>query len=324
MNHTNLLVSALALTCALAGSPALQAQDFPTKSIRTVVAFAGGTPDAVARIVGSMISGSLGQSVVVEARPGAGGIVALQAVKQAPPDGYTLFLIDTSTWAIQPAVQPGSIDALKELIPIGQVITTALFLVVSDKTPARTVPEFIALAKSKPGALSYASAGNGTLHHLFMETFKTAAGINVLHVPFSKGVSEALPALLGGTTDALITSWPAIEPHVKTGRAHVLLASTQQRSPLAPHIPSLGDANIKGESFAGDMGYFVLAGTPRPVVDKLAATIAKAVTSTEFAERAKAYGFVPVFRGPEEFAEMVKSDVARYARAASTAGVKLK
>ena len=323
MKDSKLLVSALALAGALAGSSALHAQDFPSKPIRTVVAFAGGTPDATARMLGSLISASVGQPVVVEARPGAGGLVALQAVKQSPPDGYTLLLVDSGTWAIQPVLQPGSLDTLKDLIPLGQVITTALFLVVSDRVPARSVQEFIALAKSKPGALSYGSAGNGTLHHLFMETFKASAGINVLHVPFSKGVSEALPALLGGTTDALITSWPAIEPHAKTGRAHVLLASTQERWRLAPHIPALGDMNMKGENFSGDMGYFLLAGTPRPVVEKLAATIAKAVISAEFAERAKAYGFIPLFRGPEEFAEMIKSDVARFTRAASTAGVKV-
>ena len=323
MNKCNLLAPIAALALVTGCVIPAQAQDFPTKSIRTFITAPGGAPNAVGRIIGEMMSASLGQQFIVEARPGGGGLVAVQATKQSPPDGYALLFTDSGVWAILPAMRPASYDPVKDLIPIGMVFTSSLFLSVSDKVPARTVQEFIALAKAKPGTLSYASSGNGTLHHLFMEAFKSATGINVLHVPFSKGTAEALPAFLGGNTDAIVSSWPVIEPHVKTGRARMLFASTQQRSPLAPDVPSLGDLNIRQENFSGDMGYFAPAGTPRPVVDKLAAALAKAVKSTEYIDRLKTYGLEPVFRGPEEFGEVVKSDLARYTRAAKTAGAKM-
>ncbi len=311
-----LLFSAGSITTA-------QAQDFPNKPIRTFITVPTGVPDVVSRMLGQQMAGSLGQPFVTEPRPGAGGLLAVQATKQSAADGYSLIFTDGAVWGIMPALRPGSFDPMKDLIPIGMVMTSSIFLSVGEKLPVKNMQEFIALAKAKPGTISYATAGSGTLHHLFMEGVRSALGINILHVPYARGTSEALPAFLGGNTDAMVSSLPVIEPHLKTGKARMILASTQRRSPMAPDVPSLADIGVRGESFSGDMGYLAPAGTPKPVVDKLADALAKAVKSTEYIEKLKAFGVEPIFRGPEEFSEIMKSDLARYARAVKVAGAKM-
>ena len=312
------LFAGMLMACALG---AASAQDFPSKPIRLIVPYPGGVPDFVARTVAPMATQALGQQVVVENVSGAGGLLAIQRLLQSPADGYTVVLADAAQWAIVPAMRPGVYDPVNDLVPVAMLATSTLYIAVTDKVPAKNIQEFVALAKAKPGTLSYASAGTGTLHHLFMDSFKAAAGIDVLHVPF-KGMSQALTAFLGGEPPVGIGGWLHFQPHIKDGKVKVLASSTKDRSRLTPDIPSMSDFGAPEIDFSGDMGVVAPARTPRLAIDKLAAAFGKAAQSVEFATRLSTQGLEALYRSPDQFAEAIKSQGTRFARAMKVAGIK--
>ena len=323
MRKLGKLMGRAALAGFLAGfAAAAQSQEFPVKPMRVIVPYAtSGTPDVVARFLGQQMSVTLGQPVNVENRPGAGGLPAVQELIRSAPDGYTMLIGDVGQYAILPALRPGSYDPVNDWRTLGQITINAVFVMVNNQIPAKTMPEFIALVKSRPGHYSYGSAGVGTVHHLFMEAIKVAYGLDMVHVPF-KGSSQTVPAMLNGDIPICICGVTTTQQFIKEGKLRVLAASTKGRDKLAPDVPSASEFGNPDLDFASTQGYFVPAATPRPIMDKLAAALAKAAQSPEFLAREVQLGTVVAYLAPEPFAEYVRASYARYQRVIKAAGIK--
>jgi tripartite-type tricarboxylate transporter receptor subunit TctC len=303
---------------------AAQAQDFPGKPIKMIVPYApGGLPDTMTRIIGPKMSESLGQQIVVENRPGAGGISGTEMVAKSSADGYTLLIADVGQLAINPHLfKQLPYDPLKDLAPVSLIGTTALFLTLHTSVPANNFKELVALAKSKPGSLNYGSSGLGSIHHLTTEAFKAAYGVDIVHVPF-KGMGQAVPALLGGQVAMLFSALPAIEAHVKAGKVKLLAISVLQRSPQAPEVPTIAELGVPGFNFAPEIGLLAPAGTPRAIVSRLSAEVAKAVKTPDVAQRFQQLGIDPVGNTPEAYSAQIRNDYERYGHVVKVSGAKI-
>ncbi|MGH8700889.1 MAG: Bug family tripartite tricarboxylate transporter substrate binding protein, partial [Burkholderiales bacterium] len=270
-----LSVFAGAVLCAGAAG----AQEFPVRPIRMVVPYAaGGLPDTMTRLAAVKITEILGQQVVVDNRPGAGGIGACELVAKSTPDGYTLLIADVAQTAINPALYSKlPYDTLLDFAPVSLMGTSAQFLTANAAVPANSLAELIKLVRSKPGQLSYGSGGIGSVHHLSMEALKTPLGLNIVHVPY-KGNGVAIPAMIGGEVALVFSALPAIEGHLKSGRVKLLAVNTQKRSPQAPNVPTVGEVTgIKDYDYPPAIGVLAPAKTPKAVINRLAAAISKAV-----------------------------------------------
>ena len=299
------------------------AQEFPSRTVRLLVPYApGGQPDNIARALAPSISASLGQSFVIENRPGAGGLTAVQEVARSAPDGYTLLSADAGQWAVLPALRPGVYEFDKIMTPITLVNTSALYIAVRSAVPAKNIQEFLALVKSKPGEFSYGSSGNGSVHHLFTESFKAAMGLDIVHVPY-KGSSQMVQGLLAGDIAIGIAATASTSAFVKSGQIRLLVATTRERSRLTPDVPSMGDLGQPDLNFAGESAYFAPVGTPRAVIDRLSNAVAKAVQQPEIAQRMESLGIELIHRNPEQTAQHIRGDVARYAKAVKISGAKI-
>ena len=323
MNRNTFLQFSAALAVTSLVLPlAAQAQAFPSKPIKLVVPYsAGGLPDTVARVLAQRLQEAFGQSVLVENKAGAGGAVAAAALAQSPADGYTLLVTDGPLLSITPLVtQKMSYDAAKEFVPVSLVGTAPLFLAVNVSVKANTLDELIALAKARPGALNYGSAGVGSIHHLTTEAMKAGLGVFVTHIPF-RGSGASVPALIGGQVDMVFASPPALMGFVKSGQAKLLAINATKRSDLAPNVPTLGE-RIPGFDFAFNVVVLARAGTPIEVVNRLSAEIAKAVKSPDAAEPLRIAGVDPVGGTPEQLAAAMRSEADRVTKAAKRAGLK--
>jgi tripartite-type tricarboxylate transporter receptor subunit TctC len=303
---------AVALVSMLAG-----AQDFPSRPIRIIVAYsAGGLPDVIARILVEPLSARLGQPVTVENLPGSNGVAAINALLAAPADGHTILSADAAHWAIYPAMTPKlPYDPVKDFAPVGLYgQNNGFILVVNPAVPAQTLQELITLAKARPGALSYASAGFGTAHHLVMEDFKSELGLDILHVPY-KGTAQALPAVMGGQVSMTVSAAYAITlGHAKEGTVRILGVSTRKRSPLAPDVPAISEV-IPGFEHRTALGFVVRAGTPQAIIDKLSAALASVIANPEVAARFQANGVEPVTdASPRALGVRIDQDRTTYAR----------
>lgn len=308
---------------ALAACATALAQDFPNRPIKLLIPYPpGGVPDSVARAVAPAIQAALGQPFVLDNRPGAGGLTAVLEVMRSPADGYTLLSGDSGTWAVLPALRPGSFDPEKAFAPVAGVSTNSMYITVRSDLPAKTLQEFIALIKSKPGAYQYASSGNGSLHHLFMESFKAAAGLDMQHVPY-KGSSQQVLALLAGDIPIGIGGPAATAPHVKAGKLRWLVTSTNERSKLTPDVPSTSEFGMSDLHFAGDVAYFAPGGTPRAAINRISGAIGKALQQPDVMARIDAVFLEPLYRTPEQLAEVVRADIVRYTRAVKVSGAKV-
>ncbi|HXM83374.1 MAG TPA: tripartite tricarboxylate transporter substrate binding protein [Burkholderiales bacterium] len=301
-----------------------QAQDFPSKPIKMIVPYApGGLPDTMTRIIGPKLSESLGQQIIVENRPGAGGISGTEIVAKSSADGYTLLIADVGQLAINPHLfKQLPYDPLKDLAPVSLIGSTALFLVLHPSVPANSFQELVAYARSKPGTLNYGSSGLGSIHHLTTEALKAAFGLDIVHVPF-KGMGQAVPALLGGQVSMLFSALPAIEAHVKAGKVKLLAISVPQRSPQAPEVPTIAELGVPGFNFAPEIGLLAPAGTPTAVVLRLSAEVAKAVKTPDVAQRFQQLGIDPVGSTPEAYSAQIRNDYERYGRVVKVSGVKI-
>ena len=301
---------------------AAQAQAFPSKPIKLVVPYSpGGLPDTVARLLAQRLQGPLGQPVVVENKAGGGGAVAAATLAQSPADGHTLIVTDGPMLAIAPLVSKQmSYDPVKDFAPVSLVGTAPLFLAVNANVKANTLDEFIALAKSKPGALNYGSAGIGSIHHLTSEAMKEGLGIFVTHIPF-RGSGNSVPAMIGGQVDMVFASPPSLMGFVKSGQAKLLAINSAKRSDLAPNVPTLGE-KIPGFDFAFNVVVLARAGTPPEVINRLSAEIAKVVKSAEAVEPLRIAGVDPVGGTPEQLAIAMRSEAERVAKAAKRADLK--
>jgi tripartite-type tricarboxylate transporter receptor subunit TctC len=315
-----LLIATLFSICCLHFGTAL-AQPYPSKPIRILVPFApGGSIDVLARLLGTKMADDLGQPVIVDNRPGAGGRIAPEAVAKASPDGYTI-LISSNFLAIIPSLYKKlSFDPTKDLAPISQLIATELILVGTPKLEAGSLKEFIALAKARPGQLNHASTGVASQLHLTMEIIKSIAGIDVVQIPY-KGDGPALSALLSGEVSVSVLPVSTVSLHVKGGRLRPIAVTGAQRSPALPDVPTLMESGMPNVEMSGWMSFFAPAGTPKPILSRVQQAAAKALAAPDVRERLPALGQIPVGSTPDEFDAKFKSDVATFQRIVSGARI---
>lgn len=303
------LIAALLLFAAAA-----QAQNFPAKPIRIVLPFGPvGLPDVLAREVAAKMTQSMGQQVIVDNKPGAGGIIAAQLTAHAPADGYTMMLTGTD-YAITPALHATlPYDPLKDFAPVTLAIRGSLFLVVNSALGVKSAKELIALAKARPGEINYGSPGNGSLHHLGMEQFKLAARVDLKHVPY-KGVTQATPALMSGQISVMFTTLPSVLPAVQAGRLRVLAVLSPRRSPTLPDLPTIAELGFPEFSVESTMGFVVPAATPRQIIDRLNTEIVKALNTSDVKDKLSSLDVEVVGNSVEQFGEQIRNDQQRYAR----------
>ena len=300
------------------------AQDYPTKPIRLVVPFAaGGATDVLARLVGERLTASLGQQVVVDNRPGAGGNIGSDIVARAEPDGYTILMGAVGTHAINPSLYPKMpYDPVKDFAPVTLVASVPNVLVVNPEVPANSVQELIDLAKAKPGELNFASSGNGTSIHLSGELFKAMTGTDIVHVPY-KGSGPAVTDLLGGQVQMMFDNMPSSLPHVKAGKLRALGVTSAARSPALPEVPTIAEAGVPDYDATSWFGIQAPAGTPEPVVARLQGAIVQALGEPEMRQRMADLGAEPVGDTPAEFGRFIAAEIAKWAKVVNDAGVKL-
>ena len=312
---------ALLVVAGFAAFPVFS-QSFPSKPIRLVVTFPpGGGTDAIARLLSVPLSESMGQQVVVDNRPGASGNIGAEIVAKAPADGYT-WLIVNSTYAMNAGLFPNMpFDSEKDLTGVATIASTPIMLVVPASSSAKGVSDLIALAKAKPGQLSYASCGNGTPQHLGGELFKRMAGIDMVHVPY-KGCAPALQDGLAGRIDALFNTVPNTVPHHKAGRLRAIGVGSKKRTAGAPDVPSINES-VPG--FDVDQWYVILipSGTPREVLQRINREIDRAVARPDIKDRLIAQSFDPLSIPLDEVQPLIRNDIARWSKLIRELGVKV-
>ena len=316
-------ISAAALLAALACASDLQAQTYPSRPIRLVVPFPpGGASDTVARVVVRKFSEGVGQPVVIENRPGVGGLLGSEAVAKAAADGYTLLLGSVSSLAVAPHVfSSPRIDPEKNFSAIAPISSSPLTVIVRPTLPVHSIADLIALAKSRPGALNYGAAGVGTHVFLVAELFKKLAGIDAVHVPFQGG-APAVMALLAGDIDYKFDVVNTSLPQARAGKVRVLAVTSAKRVPLMPEVPTLVESGFPGFDATAWMGVVGPAGLPAGIVSRLSAEIRNAVSSPGLSEVYAAQGLVPELASPVEFAEMIRRESARWGAVARQLGAK--
>lgn len=319
MKTRRLTLAALALS-GLALATGAHAQAFPSKNITIIVPFpAGGLTDQVARVVAEKMQGSLGKTVIVDNKPGAGGQIAAQVVKQAPADGHTLFIGDTGALAINPGLYKSfNYDPLKDFTPISNLVASPLVLVVPKDSPANSVAELIALAKKK-GGLNYASQGIGTVGHLLGELFRSKTGIPLNHVAY-KGSAPALQDVAGGQVDLLFDPVISALPLVQGGKIKALAIAAASRSPALPEVKTMAEAGTPGVDAGVWFGMVAKTGTPDAVVQQLNAEVRKALASPDVVKRFTDQGLVLVGSTPADFGAFMKAEAARWAPIVKASG----
>lgn len=327
-NTRRSVLRALALTSALtfAGLSALApstaaAKSFPTKPVTIIVPFsAGGTTDILARIVGQYLGTKFGESVVIENRDGAGGNIGTQTAARAKADGYTLLMGTVGTHAINPALYSKlNFDHIEDFQPLTRVAMVPNLLVVNPERPYRTVPEIIEYAKANPGAIAFASSGNGSSIHLSGELFKLMADVDMLHVPY-RGSAGAVTDLLGGQVDIMFDNMPSAIQHVRNGTLVPIAVTPAARSPELPEIPTIDEAGVPGYEATSWFGMFAPAGTPDDVVKVLHEAITEALHDPEVIEKFSAQGAQIHSETPEEFAEFIAAETAKWADVVERSG----
>ena len=310
---------------ALAGpaAPGALGQSYPVKPIRIIIAQApGSATDVVSRIIGNKLGESLGQPLVVDARPGAGGTLGTELAARAAPDGYTLFMANNSTHGSNPALYAKlPYDAVRDFAPIIYAVATPYVLSVHPSLPVKTVKDLIALAKARPGQINYASAGNGSTHHLCGELLKTMAGIDIVHIPY-KGTTPAITALLGGEVSVMFATVTGIQPHLKSGRARALAVTTPKRSNMLPEVPTVAEAALPGFEMLSWFGLLAPAGTPAAIVSRLNADTAKVLEIAEVRAALTAQGFEVIAGSPAQFGDYIRREIEKITKLAKATGIK--
>ena len=315
-------LSPYCLTLCAMLAPSVHAQGYPAKPVRVVLGFPAGTNvDVLVRPVAQKMGEMLGQTVIVDNRPGATGIIANEFVAKAAPDGYTLLGAPGSSITASPHLRRKmSYDSLKDLVPVAQISAFPNLLVVNPVVPARTVKELIALARARPGQLTFGSSGAGSAFHLAGELFKSMAKVDMLHVPY-KGGNLALTDLIGGRIDLLFYSLAITQPQIKAGKVRAIAVTGLKRDALMPELPTLDEAGLRGYDITGWHGFFVPAGTPREVIDRVNAAVAKVFGAREIRELWAGQGMEIVTATPEQFASRVRADYEKYGRLVRLAGI---
>ncbi|MBC7782063.1 MAG: tripartite tricarboxylate transporter substrate binding protein [Proteobacteria bacterium] len=320
--HASTAASVTMFCAFVAGSSF--AQPYPTRQITMVVAAAAGGPtDIVGRLVGQMLTESLGQSVVVENRTGAGLTVGTAHAARAKPDGYTLTIASPSSHSIAPGLYASlPYDPIKDFEPISLLFTSPTALVVNPALPAKTLKEFIAYAKSRPGQLNYGSGGNGTTSHLTAELFKTTAGVDLVHVPY-KGSGPASTDLIAGQVQMMFQGLHLALPFIKAGKLRTFGVTSAQRSSMAPDLPTLDEAGLPGFSVNTWYGVMAPAGTPKPVIAQLNGALLKAINAPGIRQKLTDQGLVAVGTTPEEFAALIQEELRVWAKVIKQSGARV-
>jgi len=322
-NIRSLLHGAVTVALTMPVTGAVFGQAYPARPIRIVVPFSAGAgvTDIMARLVGQHLSSSIGQQVVIDNRPGGGGIPGTEVVSRATPDGYTLLMTNVAL-AVNPYLYSKlPYDAVKDFVPVTQVNSAPLMLVVHPSVAAKSVKELVAYAKSNPGKLNYGSGGVGSTPHLSGELFKSISGIEAVHVPY-KGGAPALSDLVGGQLSFMIENVPGTMPFVRAGKLRALAITSAKRSPLEPALPTMVEAGVPGYEVIGWNGLVAVKGTPPAIVTKLYTEVAKVLRAPEVTQRLTALGAEPVGNTPAEFDAFIKAEMARWGKVIKEKGIR--
>lgn len=319
----NLCLSALIAWPLLAcQAPSAWAQSYPNKPIKFIITHAaGGLPDTVARVYAQKLTERLGQAVVVDNKPGANGMVAAQAMATAAKDGYTFMVTDGSTFSINPVVHKNlSYDYKRDFVPVSLAARAPLYLALNPKTPAQNLRELVALAKAKPGTLTYGSSGIGSTHHLTMEAFKSALGLDIVHVPF-KGTGQSVPALIGGQVDMLFSALPSLSGFVKNNQVRLVGNNAAKRSSQEPQVPAIAEL-IPGFDFAPIVAVVASAGTPSFAIERISSEMALIAKMPEVAQLLSNAGIEAIGGSPSDLNRTMDDEIERLGKAVQNANLK--
>ncbi len=317
-------LSALAAMLLAGLSPWSAQAAFPDKPIRLIIGFpAGGPLDSHARLLAERIQQALGQPLVIDYKPGAGGSIGAEFVAKSAADGYTLLLANTGTMVINPALYAKlPYDMLRDFAPVARTAQQPLALVVNPSVPAQDLRQFISYAKANPGRLNYASAGNGGISHLVPEMFKQATGLYMVHLPY-RGSAPAFSDVLAGHAQFMAESIPQVTQYVRQGKVRALAVTSRERSAALPEVPTLIESGLKDFEVVGFYGVLAPAGTPREALDKLANAFQQALESADIRSRMTQQGADPAFLGPDRFSAFLRGELPRWAAAVKASGAKL-
>jgi tripartite-type tricarboxylate transporter receptor subunit TctC len=314
-------VHALLAAAALAATSVASAQQYPVKPVRIIVPFApGGGSDFIARFIAQRLTDSLGKQVIVENKPGAGGVLGIEQGIKSPPDGYTLTLI-ASSYTVNPSVYKINFDPIGDMTPIIQISQGPLLVVVRPALPVKNIKDLVAMAKAKPGQINFASSGQGSVIHLATELFDTMAGIKMNHIPY-KGTGPALTDTIGGQTDVFFSSTATAMPQVQAGKLRALAVTTAKRIPALPDVPTVAEAGVPGYEVILWHGLIGPKGLPRPIVDRIHDAVTKALQMKETADQLQTDGVAPAGGTPEQFGEQIKKEIDIWRKVAAEAKVK--
>ena len=314
---------AVASACTLAATPVALAQSYPSKSIRLICPFPpGGAVDIASRAIANELSKTIGQQVVVENKPGAGGNIGGAEAARAAPDGYTIFMTTSGINAINPALYSKMpFDPNKDLAPVSALVSLNNVLVVHPSVTAKSVTDVIAMAKAQPGKMTYASSGSGTSIHMSAEMFKHLAKVDILHIPY-KGSSPALIDMLGGQVMMMFDNVPSALPHIKSGKLRALATTGAKRDATLPDLPTIAEAGVPGYESGVWFGLLVPTGTPRDIVAKLNTEAVKGTKSPEFVKRMTDLGYNIIGSTPEQMTEMLKTELNTWGPIVKASGAK--
>jgi len=297
-------------------------QSYPARPVKIVVPYGvGGSADVYARYLGAKLQESMGQSFVVENRPGGGSIVGTDVVAKSEPDGYTLLMMSNTHTVNETLIPKKPFDLMRDFAPISGVSYSDLMMVVPPTVPAASLKEFIALAKSKPGALNYASSGNGTPYHMAGELFKSMAGVDIVHVPH-KGSDQARAAVMGGQVQMMFDAVPTMAAQAKAGKVKALATSGTKRSPVTPDVPTLDEAGLPGYESGIWLGLMAPAKTPRPVLEKLNAEVNKLLNSAEVRDTWGKQGTTTMGMSIDQFDKFLREEIVKWAKIVKVSGAK--
>ena len=324
MNLSTKLAQLLAAGVLVAFTGLAAAQKaYPNKPIRFITPFApGGSTSVVARLIGQKLTESWGQQVLVDSRPGGNTVIGTEALAKAPPDGYTIILV-LSTHVINPLLIPKlPYDAIKDFAPVATVVSAEYVLVINPSVPANDLQELIALAKSKPGELNYGSAGSGGVTHLASELFNIMTGVKIQEIPY-KGAAPAITDLIGGQVQMFFSIPINVIAHIKSGRLRAIAISGETRLPSLLQVPTFTEAGLPGYEVKSWFGVLAPAGTPRGIINSLSAEMAKIVAIPDIKEKLDSQGLAPFYSTPDQFAALMKADMAKFARIIQAADIKI-
>lgn len=312
----------VAIALAVAAGPVWSADAYPSKPIRIVIPFApGGTVDILGRVLGEQLGTRLGQPIIIDNRPGAGGNIAAANVARADPDGYTLFLGSMGTQSMNGAIYAKlPFDPIADFAPIARLVTSANLLVVHSSIKAKSVRELIDYLKVRPGQVNYASAGIGSFNHISAVLFETMAGVKMTHVPYKSG-GQALNSVLAGETQLVFQTIPAAVPYIQSGKLSALAVCSEERHPLFPDLPTASESGLPGFEINTWYGMLAPAATPRAVIDKLHAALVQTLQDAAIRKRLTELGLDAAPDTPEQFAALIKTDAVKWGKVIKTAGV---